>query len=168
MQCSVMIESALLFPSACKCTLLYMRTDKTVNLTECVSDCVFVCVYSLNPRPSLSLLLHNRFGQCRELGREKTWKIYTTILSIENVMCMRSMLDLIPPIFTNFPTPIHTGLAKCCVWFLCIYLNMLTLSLRNRSVVVWHSHTSAKCSIAHPWNCTKCPCNSTNICICRM
>ena len=77
------------------------------------------------------------------------------------VMCMRGMLDLISPIFTNFPTPIHTGLAKCCVWFLCIYLNMLTLSLGNRSVVVWHSHTSAKCSIAHPQNCTKCPCNST-------
>ena len=78
-----------------------MQTDdKTVNLTECVSDCVFVCVYSLNPRLSPSLLLHTRSLQCRELGREKTWKIYTTILSIENVcivMCMRGMCDLISP-----------------------------------------------------------------------
>ena len=88
-----------------------------------MSDCVFVCVYSLNPRPSPSLLLytHSQFT-CMTLERiregEDLEDLHHDIECIENVcivMCVRGMLDLIsppPPVFTNFPTPIHTGLCR--------------------------------------------------------
>ena len=75
------------------CLVLILIHGKTGNLAECVSECVivFVCVYNLNLRPSPSLPLHHlhpcnlrcvTFGKCRDLGRDKTWKIFTTILSV--------------------------------------------------------------------------------------